>query len=85
MDDLHKKRALQLVEHLERAGTSCGLLAVQGTVVLRCLGAPYTDTPMTIFDESDLHNAVALDLLEKQEVTGIYKWEWYVGKKATAK
>ncbi|MGO9302425.1 MAG: hypothetical protein ACLP3R_01820 [Candidatus Korobacteraceae bacterium] len=85
MDDLQKKRALELVEHLERAGTGCGLLALQGTVVLRCLGTPYTDTPMMIFDRSDLHNAVALDLLEKQKVTGIYNWEWYVGKKATAK
>jgi hypothetical protein len=85
MDDLQKKRALELVEQLERAGMGCGLLAEQGTVVLRSLGTPYTEMPMTIFDESDLHNATALGLLEKQKVTGIYNWEWYVVKKATAK
>jgi hypothetical protein len=92
MDDLHKKRALELVEHLERAGMNCGLLAVQGTVVLRCPGAPYTETPMMMFDETDLQNAIALDVLEKQKVkiemipsTGNYEWEWYVLKKAAAK
>ena len=92
MDDLHKKRALELVEHLERAGRNCGFLAVQGTVVLRCPGAPFNDTPMMMFDEADLHNALALDLLEKREVkgetipsTGSYEWEWYVVKKATPK
>jgi len=66
VDDLHKKRARNLVEHLERAGMNCGLLAVQGTVVLRCPGSPYTQTPLMVFDETDLHNAVALDLLEKK-------------------
>jgi hypothetical protein len=92
MDDLQKKRALELVEHLERAGTNCGLLVMQGTVMLRCPGAPYTETPMMMFDKSDLHNAVALDLLEKRKVkveaipsTGSYEWEWYVVKKANPK
>ncbi len=91
MDDLHKKRAFELVEHLERAGMNCGLLAVQGTVVLRRPGSVCTDTPM-MFDETDLHNAVALDLLEKKTMVtqtyppaGSYEWEWYVTKKATAK
>ena len=34
-----------------------------------------------MFDETDLHNAVALDLLEKRKVTGSYEWEWYAAKK----
>jgi hypothetical protein len=85
MDDLHKKRALELVERLERAGMNCGLWAVQGTVVLRCPGAPYTDTPM-MFEETDLGNAVALDLLEKRRfTTGSYEWEMYAVKQKTAK
>ncbi|MGD0222616.1 MAG: hypothetical protein ABSF71_09765 [Terriglobia bacterium] len=92
MDDLHKKHALELVEHLERAGLNCGLLAVHGTVVLRCPGVPYTETPLMMFNENDLHNAVALDLLGKQKVkvemipsTGNYEWEWYVVKKPNPK
>jgi len=40
-----------------------------------------TDTPTMMFDETDLHNAVALDLLEKRKVTGSYEWEWYAAKK----
>jgi hypothetical protein len=36
---------------------------------------------MMVFDETDLHNAVALDLLEKRKVTGSYVWEWYAAKK----
>ena len=71
MNDLHKKRALELVEQLEGAGMNCGLLAVPGTLVLRSPGAPYTDTPLMTFDEDDLHNAVALDLLEKRKVESL--------------
>ena len=85
MDDSQEERARELVEQLEKAGMNCGLLAVQGTVVLRCPGAPYTDTPMMMFDETDLQNAVALDLLEKRKVTGSYEWEWYALKKERAK
>ena len=35
MDGLQEKRARKLVNQLERAD-NCGLLAIQGTVVLRC-------------------------------------------------
>jgi hypothetical protein len=80
MDDLHEKRALELVQQLERAGTNCGLLVVQGSVVMRGPGAPYIETPMVTFEETDLQNAIALDLLEKRKVTGSYEWEWYVLK-----
>jgi len=84
MDGLQEKRALELVEKLESAGVNCGLLAVQGSVVLRCPGAPYTDSPLMSFDEADLQNAVALDRLEKREAIerteGKLKWEWYVLK-----
>jgi hypothetical protein len=34
-----------------------------------------------MFGETDLHNAVALDLLEKRKVTSTYEWEWYAAKK----
>ena len=86
MNDLEEERAREVVEQLKPAGLNCGLLAVQGTVVLRSPGAPFTDTPMPLFNESDLRNAVALDLLEKQKMTatsatGSYEWEWYVTKK----
>jgi hypothetical protein len=37
-----------------------------------CCGAPYTDTPKMMFEETDLHNAVALDSLEKRKVAGNY-------------
>jgi hypothetical protein len=90
MDDFRKRRALELVEHLERAGMNCGLLAVQGTVVLRRPGAPYTDTPIVMFNEADLQNAGTLQLLAKQKVecetfpgAHHYSWEWYVVKKPT--
>lgn len=36
-------------------------------------GSSDTDTPMMMVDETDLHNAVALDLLDKQKVTGSYE------------
>jgi len=36
MNHLHEQRARELVEQSERAGMNCGLLAVQGSVVLRC-------------------------------------------------
>jgi len=85
MDDLHKKRALELVRELERAGMNCGLSAVQGTVVLRCPGSVYTGTPM-MFDETDLDNAIALGLLEKRRLTtGSYEWEMYAVKKEKAR
>jgi hypothetical protein len=85
MDDSQEARARELAEHLEKAGPNCGLLPVQGIVVLRCPGAPYTDTPMITFDEADLQNAVALDLLERGKVVGSYEWEWYVLRKKNTK
>ncbi len=75
-----EKRAHQLVDMLESAGLNCGLLVIQKTVVMRCPGAPYTDSP-TAHDEADMNNAIALDLLEKRKMTGSYEWEYYVVKK----
>jgi hypothetical protein len=60
---------------------NCGVLRCKD---LSCCGAPHTDMPMMLFDETDLHNAVALNLLEKRKIKGSYKWEWYAGKKKTA-
>ncbi len=50
MDDSQEERARGLAEQLEKASTNCGLLGVQGTVVLRCPDVPYTDTAMMMFD-----------------------------------
>jgi hypothetical protein len=59
MDKLQEGCACKLVNRLERVGyEDCGLLAAQGTVVMRCKGAHYTDTP-TMMDEIDLQNAIA--------------------------
>src|ERR1700674_4632988 len=80
MNGFKERPARKLVEQLESSGMNSGLLAVQGSVVLRCPGSPYTDTPM-MFDETDLQNAVALDLLEKRKVTGSFDWEWYVSRR----
>jgi len=89
MDDSRKRRAYKLVKHLEAAGMNCGLLVAQGTVVLRCPGAPYNDTPMMTFNETDLQNAVTLGLLEKQRMethsfplAASDEWEWYVVRRA---
>jgi len=85
MDKYQEDRARKLVNQLERTGSDCGLVAVQGAVVTRCPGAPYTDTP-TEFDEIDLQNAVALNLLEQRKltegsITGSRQWEWYQSKR----
>jgi len=85
MDHSQEVRARQLVAGLERVDLRCGLLAVQGSVVLRCPGARYTDEPMMTFDETDLRNAVALNLLEKRRVVGSYAWEWYQSRRKPPK
>jgi hypothetical protein len=89
MDKLQEGRARKLVHQLERVGTSCGLLVVQGTVVIRSMGAPYTDTP-TMFDEIDLRHAVELNLLEPRKFTessirGGSEAEWYTSKRKPPK
>jgi len=84
MDGLQEKRARKLVNQLERVGTNCGLLIVQGTVVMRCAVGHDTDTP-TMFDEIDLQNAIALDLLQHRKVTGSFQWEWYQSKRKPPK
>ncbi len=84
MDAFKEERARKMVAELKNADANCGLLASQGIVVMRCPGSPYTDTP-TLFDEADLENAIALNLLEKRKVTGSFEWEYYVAKKKAAK
>jgi hypothetical protein len=83
MDALQEQRARKLVQQLKSAGENCGLLVSDGTVVLRA-GVTNTDTPM-MFEESDLNNAIALDLLQKHKSTVVSmskpdEWEWYVLK-----
>lgn len=79
MDGLQEKRARELVKMLDGRGDFHGLILVQGTVVVRGIGAPYDDTPTT-FDAADLQNATELGLLEKQQmdVDGQPGWEWYI-------
>jgi hypothetical protein len=69
MDDSQKERAVEMVDQLKHAATNCGLLAVQGIVVMRCPGSPYTDTP-TSFDETDLENAHFIGPREKAKDRG---------------
>jgi hypothetical protein len=84
-----EKRAHRLVDILESAGPNCGLLVLQGTVVMRCPGVPSKDLP-TMYNEADLNNAIELRLLEKKKmligsVTGSSGWEWYVVREKAAK
>ncbi len=81
MDQFHEARARDLVDQLESAGANRGLLVVQGAVVMRGPGAPYSETLMVTFNETDLQNAIALGLLEKRKVTGSLEWDWYVAKR----
>jgi len=59
-----ENRARKLVAMLQSAGRSCGLLVVQRTVVMRCPGSPFMDSP-TMYDEADLTNAIELNLVRK--------------------
>ena len=68
MNNFEEERARKLVKQLDSAGINCGLFAVEGIVVMRCMGELYTDTP-TMFDEVVLHNAIALNLLERRKFT----------------
>lgn len=80
MNDFQRKRALEMVVELKKAGLNSGLLVIEGNgVVLRSPGSPYVDAP-TLFSEEDLSNAVELRLLEKSRVTGSFEWEWYTIK-----
>jgi hypothetical protein len=73
------KRAREMVEMLRAAGMNCGLLVQQGVVVLRRPGSPYSDTP-TKYDETDLKNAIALNLIEERTVSGTLDWHWYCAR-----
>jgi hypothetical protein len=66
MNKFDEDRARKLVKQLDSAGINCGLFSIEGIVVMRCMGEPYTDTP-TMFDEIVLQNAVALNLLERRK------------------
>jgi len=71
-----------LVDILEGAGPNCGLVIMQGAVVMRCPGTPFTDLPIP-YDEADSNNAVELNLLEKKKMqadalTGSFQREYYV-------
>jgi hypothetical protein len=73
-----EKRAHDMVKILKG---NCGFVLNTGTVVARCEGAPYTDSP-TPYDEVDLNNAIELKLLEKRtltigSVTGSTACDWY--------
>lgn len=82
MDKMEEVRARELAAELEIAGSNCGLLSVQGEVILRFPGAPYRDIAMQFFSEDDLNNAITLGLLQRASVIGTYNWVWFVLKKA---
>ena len=84
-----ERRARKLADILESGGSDCGLVVMQGAVVMRCPGAPFTDLPIP-YDQADLNNAIELNLLEKRKklidsVTGSSRWEWYVVREKAAK
>lgn len=78
-NNVSSERAKEMVDHLKRAGLNSGFLIIGTTVVLRCPGSPYVDTP-TVYEESDLANAVDSGLLRKQKITGSFEWEYYIVK-----
>ena len=78
MNPMEAERAQKLVARLERAGENHGLLVIQGYVVIRD-GVNCEDTPAD-FEEADLLNAVALNLLQENQVSGSVEWKWYVLK-----
>ena len=78
MDKSQEQRANELAEELKEAGLNSGLLVMQGHVVLRSPGSPYTDVPLLFFEEADLNNALSLGLVEKGSVVGSYNWDWYL-------
>jgi len=81
MDDSEKERAQRLVDELKDS-FNCGLLLVEGKVVVRCHNVRnFTDTA-TIFGEVDLKNAIELGLLEKREYRELIRWEDYQPKKS---
>jgi len=84
-----ERRARRLVDILGSGGSDCGLLAIKGTVVMRCPGEPFMDLPIP-YDEADLDNAIELNLLEKKKMradtlTGSSGWEWYVVREKSVK
>jgi hypothetical protein len=85
-----EKRARGLVGILEGAGPNCGLMIMQGAVVLRCPGASFKDSPKLTYDEADLKNAVELNLLEKRKMradalAGSFEREYYVVREKSVK
>lgn len=79
MDKLQEQRAKELADELKTAGLNSGLLVMQGQVVLRSPGSPYTDSPLLFFQEADLNNALSIGLLRKGRIIGSGgSWEWYV-------
>jgi hypothetical protein len=78
MDKAHEEQASKLAKALDEAGPNSGLLLtyVQGQVVLRLPGSPFTDTPLPSFGLADLNNAVSLGLLQKGSVAGSDNWDW---------
>jgi hypothetical protein len=85
-----ERRARKLVDILESGGSDCGLLVMQGTVVMRRPGAPLMDAPKLTYAEADLNNAIELKLLEKRKMRadalpGSFEREYYVVREKSVK
>ena len=82
MDKAQEEQARKLAKALDEAGPNSGLLLtyVQGQVVLRLPGSPYTDIPLPSFELDDLNNAVSLGLLQTGSVAGSDNWTWWMLK-----
>ena len=86
MDKAQEEQARKLAKALDEAGPNSGLLLtyVQGQVVLRLPGSPYTDIPLPSFELDDLNNAVSLGLLQTGSVAGSDNWDWWMLKNPRA-
>jgi hypothetical protein len=74
-----EERARKMVKELKGDKDYSGFIVKSGIVVKCRSGSVRTDAP-TIYDETDLKNAIDLRLLEKRKVSGSVEWEWWALK-----
>jgi len=79
MNVYQERRARGMVEMVVRLGPNWGFLVPPptgvGMLIMRGPGAPYADVPAPSYSESDLENALSLNLLQK---VNMKDWEYYI-------
>ncbi len=81
MDDSEKERAARLADQLKDAGYNCGLVSIEGKVVMLSPNQPPLIETLMPFSEADFKNAIELGYLEKKPLSVTYEWEAYRRKK----